>query len=227
MPEDRFRAPPTHQHARAGPRPGDIVIVVPTAKKTPAKKAASKTTLDELIGSRVQLAANLEYYHAKEWKTVVENYERDPSDFFSAYEFLRLHPANIRRFATSTLAGTPETWFEENLRIMVVKVDPKTKRIATKANPGWKTNGKGKRPIDSARNTETNVWLEWGPYIEAPEFPTDTPTTGGSTSHDPRTDTGAATFELAIVNLANNVYHLYGGHSRIPHDKKLPKKLYK
>ena len=35
-------------------------------------------------------------------------------------------------------------------------------------------------------------------------------------SHDPRIDTGGATFEEAIVNLAHNVWKLYGGNATVP-----------
>jgi len=176
--------------------------------KTPLKK---KENIPFARGwSRVQLGADLEAIHAKEWAKAVKNYENDPNDFYHSYEFLSLHPANIRRFPREDMAGTPEPWFEENLSIAVVKVDPKTKRIETKGN------------------TETNVWLEWGPYEEESESHSDPcAPEGGTHTHDPRTDTGGRTFEEAMVNLANNVYHLYGGHARVPDDKKLSKKLRK
>jgi hypothetical protein len=197
-----------------------------TTKKTSLKKRSSFTFKPDW--SNVQLSADLEYDHAKRWKKAVRRYEKNPKDFFNSYTFLVLHPANVRRFDLDTLAGTPESWFMENLYIMVVKVDPKTKRIETIHNPNWKKDGRARDLFDKKRNTETNVWVEWGPYMEAEEFSTgDFAPTTGSSSHDPRTDTGGATFEEAIINLANNVYHLYGGHRRISDAKKLPKRLRK
>jgi hypothetical protein len=194
-------------------------------KTTTAKRTSNTFAPD---WSRVQLSADLEHMHAKWWKRAVKNYEKDPSDFFNSYEFLLHHPANVRRFPADGLPGTPESWFEENLRIMVVKVDPKSKRIETKPNPDWKHNGKGRNPVDSKRNTEANIWLEWGPFMESAEFaPGEMGVAGGTSSHDPRVDTGARTFEKAIVRLANNIYHLYGPHARVSDAKKLPKKLRK
>lgn len=171
------------------------------------------------------LVADLEMYHAKEWAHAVRNYEADPRDFYNAYYFMVLHPANTRRFEMGGKVGAPYSCFAEYLYVMVVKVDPQTKRIETKYNPNWKRNGKGKDRFDKARNTETNVWVEWGPYTEGSRcgganVPEGQEVTGSS-SHDPRCDTGGATFEEAIVNLAHNVYVLYGGQVEVPWDKKL------
>lgn len=199
------------------------------AKKTAAEKANEKSAdlvrFSTFDWSPVQLSADLELMHAEEWQEAVRNYEKDPRNFYNSYEFLVHHPANTRRFPDDPVADSPESWFMENLRVSVAKVDPKTKRVETKHNPHWKKDGRGKDPVDTARNTEVNIWLEWGPYKEASEFSMNgyVPP-GGTSSHDPRLDTGAKTFEAAIVKLADKLYRLYGARARISDDKELPKK---
>ena len=148
-------------------------------------------------------------YYWRDWEKALKAYLADPHDFYAAEWFMQYHPANQRH-----KWGTPESWWHENLWWHVTKVDPKTKKIATRKNPGWRKNGKGKHPVDTKRNTETNVWVEWGPYHEAENIG----------SHDPRTDTGGVTFEEAIVNLAHNVWKLYGANADVPHEATLDKK---
>lgn len=157
--------------------------------------------------SRVQMDADLEKYWARDWTLAVVAYEVSPRDFYAAYHFLELHPANQRRVFNGR-SIPPESYFEENHRIMVVKVDPKTGRIETKKN------GKGKHPEDAKRNTATRVWIEWGPWCDAEDIP----------SHDPRADTGGKTYEKAIVNLAHNVYALYGAAAKVADTAKLDNK---
>lgn len=163
--------------------------------------------------SRVQLHADLERYWARDWARAVAAYEADPRDFYGAYHFLALHPANQRRIFGGR-STPPEGSFDANHHVMVVKVDPRTERIETKRNPNWKKNGKGKWPVDKKRNTATRVWIEWGPWCEEENIP----------SHDPRVDTGGKTYEKAIVNLAHNIYVLYGGAASVPDTAKLDKK---
>lgn len=153
--------------------------------------------------------------HERDWIRARHRYEQDPTDFYNAYQYLYNHPAN-RRWTSGTKNWGPTHYsnFTSNLAVMVVKVDPKTNRIED----------------NTARNTKTQVWVEWGPWYEPREhgesdrFLTETPGYDGLPSHDPRVDTGGDTYEDAIVNLANNVYHLYGSRERIGNDEKLPKK---
>lgn len=46
----------------------------------------------------------------------------------------------------------------------------------------------------------------------------------GMPSHDPRVDTGAPTFERAIINLAHNIWMLYRDQPHVPNGAKLKKK---
>lgn len=201
-------------------------------KKNEKKKTATKggTGFISYFGSRkwsrVQLYADLAKYWAQDWSKAVRRYESNPLDFHAAVRFLETHPANTRELRVRG-GVIHESFFWENLNIAVVKVDPKTKRIETKKNPNWKKNRKGKRPVDAARNTETNVWLEWGPWVEAEELAAswgDGATGDGASSHDWRVDTGGKTFEEAIVNLAHNIYVLYGARATCDTEEKLSKK---
>lgn len=164
-------------------------------------------------GDRELLNADLRKYYWREWNSALKAYLADPRDPYKAEYFLMMHPANQRQ-----LQGHSFHWFHENLWWCFVKVDPKTKHIETRKNPDWKKNKKGKHPVDKSRNTETNVWMEWGPHCDDDEnFP------NGIGSHDHRVDTGGRTFEDALVNLAHNIWKLYGDLTSVPHDAKLAK----
>jgi len=159
--------------------------------------------------------ASIHQMYWRDWRKALKKYLKNTKDFHNAIRFLELHPANQR-----LKWGPPDEWFHENLWWAVVKVDPKTKRIETKKNKNWRKNKKGKFPNDKKRNTETNVWVEWGPYNEHDTtFGSD-----GVSSHDMRVDTGGKTFEEAIVNLAHNIWLLYGDNKDAPDDAKLAKK---
>ena len=93
--------------------------------------------------------------------------------FTEAWWFLQDHKILEKR----------NTNVETCLDIFVTKVNPKT----------------GKIDKDDTKNTETEVWLEFG----FPEKGTNYPT------HDVRLDCGAETFEQAIVILANLVKKYY------------------
>ncbi len=67
----------------------------------------------------------------------------------------------------------------------VVKVDPTTETIEK----------------DESRNTATRVWLETGQWD-----------LGGNSTHDPVLDTGAPTYEEAIILLADLVKAKYGDY---------------
>jgi hypothetical protein len=113
-----------------------------------------------------------------------------------------MHPANQRH-----IYGSPDGSFHENLWWACVKVDPVSKHIEE----------------DKKRNTLTQFWVEWGPHMEESEFTDrerelDVVPKGGCSSHDYRVDTGADTFEGALVNLAHNIWKLYGEKPRCEHD---------
>jgi hypothetical protein len=76
--------------------------------------------------------------------------------------------------------------FKEALDIEVVKVNPIN----------------GEIDDDESKNTHTNVWLECGNYFKEDGYE--------GFCHDYNLDTGAMTFEQAIINLANIVKEKYG-----------------
>lgn len=185
--------------------------------------------------SKLQLNADIEASYAQSWAKALKAYEKNPRDFFASYSFLWSHPANQVRTPAGDL-HSPYSYFDMNLNVMVVKVDPKTKRIATKKNKNWKKNGKGKNPVDEKRNTLTQVWVEWGPWCTPESLAAEAKTSGnwtmnqtvdwgnGMPSHDPRVDTGGNTYEKAIINLAHNIYVLYKDNVDIPNSAKLKNK---
>lgn len=101
-------------------------------------------------------------------------------NFYTAWNFL----CNHKIYNDGGLFGTR---FLYCLDIDVVKVNPKTKAISKR----------------ESLNTETNVWLESGPYH--PEH----------RNHDIRLDCGAETFEKAIIELVNLVLKHYGNEQVI------------
>lgn len=177
-----------------------------------------------------QLTADLEKHYARDWAKSLRKYEKNPKDFHTAWVFLHYHPANqVRTFRGKT--GSPNSFFDQNYEIMVVKVDPKTHHIEPKKNPKWRKNKKGKHPFDKKRNTATRVWIEWGPLMSPTDLEIHTPGQDmknvypdGCPSHDPRVDTGGKTFEKAIVNLAHNVWMLYRDQPDVSNDAELKKK---
>jgi len=114
-------------------------------------------------------------------------------NFHSAWQFLNGHSAFNRPFV-----GFAENDFVGSLQIYAVKVNPKTKAIDD----------------DPKKNTVDEVWLECGPWMIAREI---APRGAkipkwfdGAFSHDPDLDCGGATFEKAIIRLANLVALKYG-----------------
>ena len=91
-------------------------------------------------------------------------------DFYSAWRFLEEHKIFNDQF-------NYYLWTE------VVKVNPKTNSIDS----------------DGSKNTQTQVWLEHGPFD----------TEWGACTHDFDLDCGGATFEEAIINLAKLVKKYY------------------
>lgn len=128
---------------------------------------------------------------------------RKLNDFYEAYWFLYNHPI----FDASATYNAP-AWtfimFDDCLDIMVVKVNPATKRVED----------------DKYINTETRIWLECGPWSKPtdPELKALENTNPGTIpphgmpSHDIDLDCGGATFEEAIVKLANLVLKNYGDY---------------
>lgn len=95
------------------------------------------------------------------------------TDFHDAFNYLSNHIIFADRF-------------NECLDIEVVKINPKTKSIDDNA----------------ALNTETEIWLECGPYYNG-------------ITHDVDLDCGGKTFEEAIINLRNLVEKKYGNKNQI------------
>ena len=84
-------------------------------------------------------------------------------------------------------------FFSKCLDIEVVKVNPKTNEIDL---------------YNKENNTKTEIWLEFGPILKDEDYEV-------IPAHDYELDTGADTFEDAVVNLANLVWYHYG-NSRTP-----------
>jgi hypothetical protein len=103
------------------------------------------------------------------------------TDFYEAWVFLNEH-----HYFEHGEYKMP--MFTESMDIAVVKVNPETKHIDD----------------DESKNTETQVWVECGDWEELPDHDFK------GYVHDMDLDTGGATFEEAIVNLANLLYEKRG-----------------
>lgn len=157
-------------------------------------------------GERALDRADIHRFYWKGWRKALEAYLAHPTDPCRAFEFLALHPAN-----QSHRLGFPESRLRETLEWQMAKVDPATRRAETK-----KSKRGGDRE-DSACNTETVVWVEWGPWQDSCGL-------SGAPSHDYRTDTSGHSFEEALVNLAHNVWMLYRDRTSVTPDAQLRKK---
>lgn len=97
-------------------------------------------------------------------------------EFYDAYWFINNHPA----LTDGVMDHVP-------IDFTVMKVDPETGRIHD----------------DLSRNTQTEIWLESGPYED------------GAYLHDPNLDCGEETFEKAIITLAEKVKEHYGDYRKV------------
>ena len=118
-------------------------------------------------------------------------------NFYDAYHFLHDHP---HFFYKGKMWDHNEPGFEDNLTIMVVKVNPENNRIED----------------DDSLNTKTMVWLECGGYSDITshemEIADSKSLLSGWRTHDWDLDCGADTFEDAIMALAKDVMEKYGDY---------------
>jgi len=113
-------------------------------------------------------------------------------DFYDAWQFLVNHPM-------TRAADGYDSYFYSCLDIYVEKVNPETGRIDE----------------DSRKNTKTEVWLEFGPWVKWSELsPLEQSIAHpeGTPSHDVDLDCEADTFEKAICMLAEKVLEHYGSY---------------
>lgn len=118
------------------------------------------------------------------------------TDFYNAYHWLEDHPIFQEKIEVPGRKFPAKgSRFQEDLYMMVVKVDPTKERIMK----------------NQKRNTATRVWLEHGPFQVIPAEEA-----GGvewrGCSHDIKLDCGGTTFEEAIIKLANLVHKHYGDY---------------
>jgi len=151
------------------------------------------------------LNADLSVIRARTWKKALKQYLEDPKDFYRAWRFCTEHPANQRILNKKWI----ESWWKQNHSLMIMKVNSETKRVE-----------------DNKPNTETNIWIEWGPYMESSELQEHEREflPQGISSHEHRVDTGGKTFEEAIVNIAHNIWMLYRDQKSVSNDAELKKK---
>lgn len=128
-------------------------------------------------------------------------------DFYTAFHWLESHPAMWYwgRLAMKAMKnGCYETAFPANLDVDVVKVNPETNSIDD----------------DKSKNTATRIWIEVATYANKDKYqerdgwPEDA--FKGYCCHDYQLDCGGATYEEAIIKLANLVWKHYGiyGHRK-------------
>ena len=115
--------------------------------------------------------------------------------FYDAWWFLNNHPMFLDKSMDQGKPDNHYLWFsrfKDCLDIYIVKVNPETDRIED----------------NHTLNTETEIWLECGPWRkmkvigheDSPKAPKE-----WTSTHDINLDCGGATFEDAIVALANLV----------------------
>lgn len=112
---------------------------------------------------------------------------RDMNKFYKAWWYLEEH--RIFQWGPKG-AGFKDSYFSNRaLDIYVTKVNPKTMEVDD----------------NKKKNTIVDIWLECGPLSKK-----DTAELGEPIfEHDPRLDTGGATFEEAIINLSKLVKKYY------------------
>lgn len=122
------------------------------------------------------------------------------TDFYEAYHWLNQHPIFEEKiYVEGRKFPFKNNHFEKDLSMMVVKVDPTKERIMKRKK----------------RNIATRVWLEHGPFEVVPAEENHGVEWKGCT-HDIELDCGGATFEEAIIKLANLVKKKYGDYEIEP-----------
>ena len=113
-------------------------------------------------------------------------------DFYDSWRFLVNHPMTRGD-------DLYDNYFYSCLDIYVEKVNPETNKCDE----------------DNEKNTKTQVWLEFGPWvkwIELSPFEQKIAHPEGTPSHDVALDSDADTFEEAICLLAEKVLKHYGNY---------------
>ena len=115
------------------------------------------------------------------------------TDAYEAWRYLRRHPIYVA-LPRDPMWGLPRFPHGGTLDIEFMRVNPETGAVDD--NPDL--------------NTKTEVWLETGPWSRQDDLGDDwkhfaNANPPGCASHDHRLDCGGATFEEAIIELANNV----------------------
>lgn len=139
------------------------------------------------------LYADLKKVREKDWTRMAEEYEAEPGNLHKVWHWLNNHPifyyfCNEKRRHESTLCD--DRGIYEGLELIPVLVDKVTRQ--TGGPPG---------------DAETEIWVE--------VFPSSL--TRGSNDirlHDYELDTGAPTYEEALVKVAGLVYERHG-HDRV------------
>ncbi len=140
------------------------------------------------------LDQDLRDHYADEWQQVLARYHANPRDFHAAWWYLHNHPI--------AHDGVSASFFGQHLDVYVAKVDPNTLTIEDA----------------TARNTCTQVWLEFGPMyfkedMSEEEWAANHYNMWGGhpvPSHDVELDCGADSYEDAIIKLADLVAERYG-----------------
>lgn len=139
--------------------------------------------------------SEMQEHRHQRWERIARQYEANHDDFYAAFRFLNNHPA-FYRWPSDNLSRDERYLIHDRgvsygLDMMVVKVNPKTRRI-DKPN---------------RLNTKTEVWLE----LMVPWW-------GASDNHVSmhwwEADIGGDTYDQAVIRLARNVHKLIGNDRR-------------
>jgi hypothetical protein len=150
-------------------------------------------TFGSVLGDRDDFSyAELQNWREEAWARRAAAYEEKP-DFLNSWHWLNEHPVFYAfgdQFHERALDHSHGV--QDGLEFMVVMVNPATDRISD----------------NEAENTRLEVWVE--------VFPTSLSMPHGSKYrlHAYECDTGGATYEEAVVKMAQNIYERYG-HDRV------------
>lgn len=121
-------------------------------------------------------------------------------DFYTSWWWLHNHPINLKPFVIGGKTDdnmAPIKMGLHDIYIYVARVDPYDNKINV---------------IDTYKNTKTQVWLEFGKYVNYTDIHDDLPDLY-QREHDPALDCGGDTFEIAIMKLAELVLKYYGDYA--------------
>jgi len=171
---------------------------IPTKLTKEEREKSRIPELERILGKK---GSKLRYLRLQqdresEWYEIVERFETNQS-LYNAYRYIENHPVFWRFHEVGDWITFHErclyheSGIREGIEFTVVRVDPATQSAS----------------LDPALNTQVQVWFEFS-------LSHDWKTPDAIRLHDYKLDSGAATYEEALIKAAKRLHRRYGNDRR-------------